>query len=480
MMRSIRGRLLVGALCSSALVLCGLGVSIYLATSRALMNDFDGALDAESRIVMGMLQQNDRKIEFEFDPRQMPDFLSPSQGHFFEILNASNQVVARSPSLQGRDLPMPADANDNVPIRESQFDGRLLRVLVRLFQLKPEEQEDEKPPAIAPQAVRIIVAGEPAGVRRTLRVLGSMLAALCTAATVALGIILLRIVGRGLRPLLDVSQQIESLEESKLSSRVRADGLPTELVPIVEKLNGLLARLESAFAREKGFTADVAHELRTPLTGLRMILEVCRSRQREPAAYESAMDECRAIIDRMESMVESLLLLARSESGQVATSRQQVDLGELLHQCASLLDHRIAERHLSVTWNSTEPCHVQTDREKVRIILGNLLDNAVSHADCGGTIRIRLGRDGDRLVTEIVNSGSGVAQADVPRLFDRFWRGDAARSHDDNHCGLGLSICRRLASLLGGQITIETTVGGDFTARFSLAATKAHTNAITD
>jgi signal transduction histidine kinase len=226
--------------------------------------------------------------------------------------------------------------------------------------------------------------------------------------------------------------------------------------------------LEESFAREKSFTADVAHELRTPLAGITTTLEVCRSRRREPDAYEQAIDECRAMTQRLQSMIETLLLLARADAGQLPMKMHPVDLNQLLRECWQAVAARAAERSLNLQSGSQADCIVQSDPDKLRMVISNLLDNAVSHANDGGSIRWVVQRENEAVVIEITNSGSAVAAGDVEKLFDRFYRGDVSRTDTGLHCGLGLSLCRRLLGLLRGYIHIQSSVGGEFKVRVSL------------
>jgi signal transduction histidine kinase len=284
-----------------------------------------------------------------------------------------------------------------------------------------------------------------------------------------MGIVLLRVVSEGVRPVNKLAGEIESLNETALGRRFSRAAVPDELLPVVDKLNGLMGRLEGAFAREKSFTADVAHELRTPLTGLRTTLEVCRSQPRESAAYETALDECRVITDQMEAMVESLLLLARSDAGQVVVAKQKLDLSELIAETWCLFEYRAQRSNVNVLFDMPQAVVIETDPDKMRIVIQNVLDNAVSYVDPGGQIRIAVHRRGNDAIAEIANSGSQIATEDASRLFERFWRGDVARTDAGAHCGLGLSLCQRLMNLLGGQIAVETAKGGQFVLRIHIA-----------
>jgi signal transduction histidine kinase len=290
----------------------------------------------------------------------------------------------------------------------------------------------------------------------------------CATAIIVMGVVLLYVVGRCLRPVQLLAGDIGSLGETELSRRIRADAVPTELAPVVDKLNGFLGRLEQAFVREKAFTADVSHELRTPLAGLRSTLEVCRSRPREAAAYESALDDCRGITDRMEAMVQSLLLLARSDSGQIVVDRRPVDIGRLVSDCWGAYQYRAERQGVEVTMDLRPECIAATDPDTLRIVLNNLLDNAVSYVNEKGQLSIATRAEHSAAMIEIANSGSRIAAEDATRLFDRFWRGDAARTEAGLNCGLGLSISKRLVTLLGGEIQIRSAADGKFVVSLKL------------
>jgi two-component system, OmpR family, phosphate regulon sensor histidine kinase PhoR len=126
------------------------------------------------------------------------------------------------------------------------------------------------------------------------------------------------------------------------------------------------------------------------------------------------------------------------------------------------LADRAQARGLRVERDISQPCVLATDGARLRQALHNLLDNAVTHVDSGGLVRIEAGREPDRIRCRITNTGSRISPEDAERVFDRFWRGDAARTDTGVHCGLGLSLSRRIVTLLGGRISVTSAVGGEF------------------
>ncbi len=472
MNRSLRVRVLLGTILCGCFVLSLLGCGVYLAMRQALRHEFDATLEVQARLAAGMVEQNDKKISLDFDAQQMPEFVSPKGNHYFQVWTSDEKsalhTLARSPSLRDAELPAGTFATGRageIALPNEQV-GRAFNYVFSAHQ----DEEGDHTGSERAKRVLIRVAAVPEEMNRTLGLLRWLLPSLCLLAIAVMALLLMRIVSHHFKPVTAMAGKIESLGERDLAKRIEAGSIPAELLPVVEKLNGLLDRLQAAFTREKAFTADVSHELRTPLAGLRATLQVCRSRRREAHEYESAIDECSQIVDRMEGMVQTLLLLARSESGKVPTTLERIDLAETIAQSWQLFAVKAAERELAVALKLPEQCLVETDVEKLRIVLFNLMDNAVCYANTGGHIRINVTQDARTAKIEILNSGSTISLDDIPRLAERFWRGDVSRTDTGAHCGLGLSLATRLAALLHAELVLNTTLGGDFIASLVLRA----------
>lgn len=467
MMRSLRVRLLVSTSIAAAVVLALLGASIYAAMRHVLLRDFDASMQADARLLAGMVRQKDGgKLDFDFERDQMPNYLSEKQGRFFEVTQDDGKVLARSPSLRDNSLPKPKLISGVVVDIElpGDRDGRLLTMSYPA-QL---EERDEKRSRSPVRIVAVTVAAAPTQAYHTLNSLGWLLTSLGASAVLIMGAVLWRVVGQGLFPVKRLAGEIDLLNETDLAHRFPAEGVPNELAPVVEKLNGLLSRLDGAFMREKSFTADVAHELRTPLTGLRMTLEVCRSQPRGVQAYEVALDDCRAITDRMEAMVESLLMLARSDAGIAIADNQSVDVSSLIMECWNPLQYRVSPLEISTAISLADDCVIETDPAKLRIVLQNVLDNAVSYVNSGGRISISLQSNERDIAIRVMNTGSLIESGDTQKVFERFWRGDLSRTDAGAHCGLGLSLSQRLMTLLRGEIRLESVKGGEFSVQLIL------------
>jgi two-component system sensor histidine kinase QseC len=440
-----------------------LGFSIYIAMRQALLRDFDASLATQARAISTMVDFDHGNLSLDLEPDQLPEFSSPSSDRYFEIVDNSGKVVARSPSLVADEKGLTAYDSHHRLLPDAQL-GRSVTIP---FTVDNDNDQAKKQDSWS-RSGTITVTAKPIDVGRTLQTL-ALLIAISSGAAVALLILLLwRVVVRGLHPLNQFATRIGSLSETDLHHRLESNGSPRELAPMVDTLNGLLSRLQSAFTREKAFSADVAHELRTPIAGLRATIEVARSRPRSTQEYEAAIDDCAKVVDQMDSMIEALLLMARGDAGQLSVQLRDTDISELLRSVWQPLAPQAESRGLKCTISLPDSCEISTDSGKLRIILHNLLNNAVSHANDGGTINVTAARAGENAIVQITNSGSRIATHDVPCLFERFWRGDTSRSDTADHSGLGLSLCHRLVTLLGGQIEIETDCGRDFVVRVTI------------
>jgi len=458
-MRSLQSRLLVGTAIGTVLVLSASGLVLYLLVRSSLFAEFDDLLAAKARALSALVEQEGHEFEMEFDDRGMDEFERADRPEYFQLWLDEGKVLARSRSLYGQDLDRIAGPVDDPACRSITLpDGRPGRIAgISFYPYQEEDETDAKP-----RRVTLVVARGTAEIDGALARLRWLLMAVCAAATLLSLGVLVGVVRLGLRPLARLAGQIEELGEEDLSSRIDLAGAPKELAPIVDRLNDLLVRLEAAFARERSFSADVAHELRTPLAGLRSTLEVTLARQRESEDYREAMADCLAICEQTQRMVDTLLSLARAEAGRMEIRAEPLQLDEVLQECWEPLAERARTRNLDVEWQLDQRLSLDTDPEKLRLILHNLLDNAVSHSNTGGGIHIEAASRDGQVHLGIANTGHRLSADQARHVFDRFWRGDTARGATGLHSGLGLSLCRQLVMLLGGSISVEAPASGAF------------------
>jgi signal transduction histidine kinase len=270
-----------------------------------------------------------------------------------------------------------------------------------------------------------------------------------------------RIVIYQLRPLSVLAEEIDRIDDGKIDQRI-ARPLPEELKPAADRLNELLDHLAVSMDRERAFSSDLAHEFKTPLAGIRAKIDLARFRERRAENYRQTLDDCLDISREMEATVESMLTLARLEGGKLKTGMREIALRGAIDSIWLNYQDRAEEKNLNVAFEIQAGMSLYCDATLLRIILRNLLENAVIHSGDGTTLTLAASMDADLRRISLSNGGSRLNQAEAERACERFWRGDTARSATGQHCGLGLSLVKQAVKLLGGTIAISSERDGDF------------------
>jgi two-component system sensor histidine kinase QseC len=469
-MPSIRRHLLLGAAVAITAVFAALATILYVSVRTWLVAEFDRGLVAQAESLMAATEFHHGKVRIDFDGQQPAQFVGGPNAQYFELWEAG-QVVTRSPSLNSRDLPVTAPPPGRSEFRfDGLPDGAVGREIATNFELRRDPDDGEESATAGPlrASLTLVVARNTSQLSSALAQLKWLLIAACGAALLIGLAMLAWIIRRGLAPVDAIAARIAGVGRASLSDRLLIARVPRELVPVVERLNEMLSRLESAFNRERAFTADVAHELRTPLAGLETSLEVCSSRTRRPEEYQKVVGQCLSVTRSMHAMVDSLLVLARADAGGVSVSTRTFQLETLIDECWQPFVSRAGERNLTLARTGHSAESIRADRDKVRQVLQNLFDNAVSYADEGGRVTVAADRTDESLSLTVSNTGSHLTQEEADRACERFWRGDKARSLAGGHCGLGLSIARELVALMHGQIHVQSTAGGQFVVAITL------------
>jgi heavy metal sensor kinase len=287
------------------------------------------------------------------------------------------------------------------------------------------------------------------------------------AATVVGGIWLVRV---GLSPLERLSDAVSRVSAKDFRLPFDEPRLPRELRPIVERLTQTLELLKRTFAREKQAAADISHELRTPLAALLTTTEVALRKPRSAEEYRELLSDCHVTGQQMSQLIERLLALARLDAGVDNLRPREVDVSSVAEQCATLVRPLVAARGLTLSVDRNGPVMLNTDPDKLREVLNNLLHNAIEYNRPQGKIELALGRENGHIRVEVRDTGIGIAPEAREHIFERFYRADPSRQADGLHAGLGLAIVKGYVDLMGGTITVESTEGHGTTFRVDLPA----------
>jgi heavy metal sensor kinase len=262
---------------------------------------------------------------------------------------------------------------------------------------------------------------------------------------------------RALAPVDTMVEAARKISAEDLSRRLDAPERPDELGRLADVLNDMLARLERSFTAVRHFSADAAHELRTPLTILKGELEVAHRSPQNEAEYRRVLTSCLEEVDRLSALVEDLLFLARSDSGNVRLPQTPVNLAEVLSEVSPALSVLAEEAGVSCTINSTTPLWVRGSSPLLFRLVFNLGENAIKYTPAGGALTIRLASSAGKAILEVTDTGPGIAPKDQGRIFDRFYRGDPAHSRGGS--GLGLALARSIVLVHQGQIAVDSAPG---------------------
>ncbi|MFI8337818.1 heavy metal sensor histidine kinase [Pseudomonas taetrolens] len=270
-----------------------------------------------------------------------------------------------------------------------------------------------------------------------------------------LGLLLLR---RGLTPLRDLARAMAGIDPRSLDQRMSADHVPAELKEPVQALNAMLARLEDSFARLSQFSADLAHEIRTPLHNLLGSNSLALNQSRSAAEYQEVLASNIEEYERLNRMAENLMFLARAEHGQRPLQLHVLDLGEVGDGLCEYFEALAEDRQLRLDNQLGGP--LTADLQLLQRALGNLLANAVRHAQPGSTVRLLRHDDAEYDWIGVHNLGPAIDPQHIDKLFDRFYRVDPSRAQPGDSGGLGLAIVHSIMHLHGGQVRVVSNDSG--------------------
>ncbi len=264
--------------------------------------------------------------------------------------------------------------------------------------------------------------------------------------------------GKALKPIRDIATTTRHITAHNLDERITVEVARDDIGQLSQTINEMLDRLSQAFLKVTQFSADASHELRTPLTILRGEVEIGLRGDRSAAEYRDILVSNLEEIERMSKIVSDLLLLSRSDMGQEVLSRESVDLRELVQELINQLAMLAEQKNIVLTGDIRPVPLVLGDKLRLRQMAANLVANAIRYTSEGGRVNVRLEgvAEGVKLVVE--DTGIGIPKADLPRIFDRFYRVDKARSREEGGSGLGLSIVKWIVDAHHGDITVESVV----------------------
>lgn len=469
--RLISAVLLVELLSSVLVVALSLGYERH-----AHFRAFDVMLHGRADSVLGAVQDAEDAADNVMLNR---DDLHLPPDDIYEVYDSHGRLLGRSPNWQGMAAAAPRPLDHGTS--RVMVNGRHYRALT----IPGSRIVDPAEPGGGKLRTVTITYGAPTEqVWRAINGAVEFYAAGAIVLLLVTGPLIAWLLHRGLLPLRELAA---------LAGRISVDAwefsppasarLTPELAPLTQAIESVLARLERSFLNQRAFVSDAAHELKTAVAVVKSSLQLVAMRRRTPEEYEAGLNRCVADSERLEEIVGKMLLLAREESpAAIAGQQSAADLAETLAQSVERLTTVAALNGIRVTISSREreACPVAASAEECQVLISNLLLNAIQHSRPESEIEARIGRGDGSVRLEIEDHGEGIDAESLPRVFDRFYRGDPSRTRNTGGTGLGLAICKAIAERAGGSIAIASQPGSGTRVTVTLppAAVPAQEHAI--
>lgn len=463
----LKARLTLWYLGIMAALLTAVSLVVYAAVRHQLHSNLDGSLRAAGK-ALASVDRSDLTTPPESLLSRLFPGLPPSRlfDRMVQVLDLTGETRMRPLSLGGTQVNLSPLARENALKGESTLET-----------VHPPGQSPirvyTQPVIRSGRVVNFVqVAASFGEVNGTLRRLALILMGVVPSAVVLAGLGGWTLARRALRPVDEVVAAARRITAERLNERIARPASEDELARLVDTLNAMIARLEAAFGRVREFSADASHELKTPLTILRGEVELLLSSNRTSEDYQRGLRVILEEVRRMSEIVEDLLTLAKADLGATQLHSAPVDLGDLVGEVYEKARTLPEANDKRFTVSRRDPLVLEGDSDRLRQMVMNLVVNAFRYTPPGGKVDVSLTRMDGKTLIAVTDTGIGIAEKDIQRIFDRFYRSVDARGMESEGSGLGLNICKWVAEAHGGSIRVESRPGkgSTFTVELPLEA----------
>ncbi len=465
--RSLRFKLTLWYVLILGILLISFSSFLYITLSRSLYRDVDNRLRSLAHLIATESGTPSSTFSFgKLDKAMRATLNLRPVGKFIQVLDESGNIGEKSENLKNVQLPIGLQALKNAS------KGFITFETVRTFGNTPLRMMTLPVIENGHMARIIQVASSLEDVEDALRTLFIILVITVPSALLVASLGGQFLANQALKPVDHITQTARMITSQNLNQRIKSLKVKDEISRLIETFNEMISRLDQSFHQVKQFSSDASHELKTPLTILKGEVEVALRKERTSQEYEQILRSNLEEINRMSKIVDNLLLLARTETGEIQLFKEEVNLSQIVSEVVTQLTKFARAKDLQiVATNHSEDIHLYGDALRIRQLLLNLIENSIKYTEPGGSISVSLDEnaplylpgeeekpcDGVKLV--VSDTGIGIAQEDQERIFSRFFRVDKARSREQGGSGLGLSICRWIVEAHQGEISVESELG---------------------
>jgi heavy metal sensor kinase len=460
MLSSIKASVLVFYVAVLFMILPVLGIFLYLSLDKIIYESIDSSLLSRAKALATLVSNENGETQFNFSDEIMWEYNSPNAKNFFQIRYADGTTIEKSRSLKKLELPLPSSQN-RINYQTIHLDGVPAKLVNFRFINYGEDEPENKVSAAERNASSFIVQcaqtiDEQVELMKDYGLILSLSIFSIMIISATGGFFIAK---RALSPIRHISDRIKGISESNLAERIPTQNVPEELRGLAVSFNQAFDRLEKSFRRQKQFVSDASHELRTPLSVILSLSEVTLRKERSSEEYKNALTAIGEATGMMSEIVGKLLTVARLGSDNIELKMDSTDLSEVIREAMKVVTPLANRKGVIINLEPNEQTSVTGDRAALLEVIVNVLDNAIKYNVQNGKVDIAIVKESDLIKIEIQDTGIGISDEDLDKVFDRFYRVDQSRSKEGGGIGLGLSICEEIVKLHGGRIKIRSQIG---------------------
>ena len=454
---SIQRRLIATVIISQAILTVGLVVTGVVATYWRLLSTLDTGMQAHAMSVAVLVRYTeDASGNVYFDNSLLPESIDPNHPDQFMVWADRTGLLTRSEDWpEGLQFEPGPSQHWNLTWAGVPYHA------LRMSHVPVLDREEGK--SFRPQTLTIVYASPTIRIRQQVKAAGAFIALVSLGLLGATTGLAWWKVRRSLLPLQDLAHQAArvSTQSWRLQVPKEAEDID-ELRPLTESMTQMLARLEGSFEQQREFLGNAAHELKTPVAVLKSTLQSLLQRSRSSEEYRAGLQAALQDMDRLELLLQWMLRLARAEQWAHNAQRRDLELIDINVTCEEAVERirSLAQsRNTAIELATNGPVPVRADPEDLQLVWTNLLENAVRYSPEGASVEVAVHHDREKAQIVFQDHGAGISAADLPHVFERFYRGDPSRTRATGGFGLGLAIAKALVEAYGGTISAESAPG---------------------